>query len=112
LINTLTSARTGVADSHQSQLVRRVAGDPAQSRHSSNSNRTRQVDLSPTDRLQIIKMDMSMSMSDSMFASANASMARTYWYIIAAVLGCTVLLQVVDFVQTSIRLVHPELQFI
>lgn len=55
-------------------------------------------------------MTMSMTMEDSMFANGNATIARTYWYIICGVLVTTAMLQVVNFAQTSIRLVFLSLE--
>jgi hypothetical protein len=54
-------------------------------------------------------MDMSgmdMSMSDSSgFVVTNSLLARSYWYIIAGILGFCFLLRLFDHIQTGIRLV-------
>jgi hypothetical protein len=52
-------------------------------------------------------MDMSgmdMSMSDSSgFVVTNSALARSYWYIIAGIVGFCFLLRVLDHIQTRIR---------
>lgn len=59
-------------------------------------------------------MDMNMGMgmdmsSDSVaFVGTNSSIARSYWYIIAAVLGFTALLRIFQIVETRAKLVLPS----
>ena len=52
-------------------------------------------------------MDMSgmgMSMTDSSgFIVTNSALARSYWYIIAGILGFCFILRIVDHIQTTVR---------
>lgn len=50
-------------------------------------------------------MGMDMSSDSAAFVKTNSSMARSYWYIIAAVLGFTALLRVVQIAEARTRLV-------
>ncbi|KFZ05864.1 hypothetical protein V501_07951 [Pseudogymnoascus sp. VKM F-4519 (FW-2642)] len=49
-------------------------------------------------------MGMDMSSDSAAFVDTNSSMARSYWYIIAAVLGFTALLRVFQIAETRTRL--------
>ncbi|KFY96395.1 hypothetical protein V498_02713 [Pseudogymnoascus sp. VKM F-4517 (FW-2822)] len=49
-------------------------------------------------------MGMDMSSDSAAFVKTNSSMARSYWYIIAAVLGFTALLRVVQIAEARTRL--------
>ncbi len=52
-------------------------------------------------------MSMGMSMgSSSGFYATNSALARSYWYIIAGVLGFALLLRILDFIQRRIRSVQ------
>lgn len=53
-------------------------------------------------------MGMDMSSDSAAFVDTNSSMARSYWYIIAAVLGFTALLRVFQIAETRTRLVSPQ----
>jgi hypothetical protein len=51
-------------------------------------------------------MSSSMGMDSAMgvmFMPGNRALAETYWYMIAAVLAFTVIIQIADWVQTSLR---------
>jgi hypothetical protein len=52
-------------------------------------------------------MGMDMSSDSAAFVDTNSSMARSYWYIIAAVLGFTALLRIFQIAETRTRLVAP-----
>ncbi|OBT39942.1 hypothetical protein VE00_09437 [Pseudogymnoascus sp. WSF 3629] len=49
-------------------------------------------------------MGMDMSSDSAAFVDTNSSMARSYWYIIAAVLGFTALLRIFQIAETRTRL--------
>ncbi|KFY08405.1 hypothetical protein V492_06253, partial [Pseudogymnoascus sp. VKM F-4246] len=49
-------------------------------------------------------MGMDMSSDSAAFVDTNSSMARSYWYIIAAVLGFTALLRIFKIAETRSRL--------
>ncbi|ELR04190.1 hypothetical protein VC83_03096 [Pseudogymnoascus destructans] len=49
-------------------------------------------------------MGMDMSSDSAAFVHTNSSMARSYWYIIAAVLGFTALLRIFQIAETRTRL--------
>lgn len=50
---------------------------------------------------------MVMSSDSAAFVKTNSSMGRSYWYIIAAVLGFTALLRILQIAETRTRLVAP-----
>lgn len=50
-------------------------------------------------------MGMDMSSDSVAFVDTNSSLARSYWYIIAAVLGFTALLRVFQIAEARTRLV-------
>lgn len=52
-------------------------------------------------------MGMDMSSDSAAFVDTNSSMARSYWYIIAAVLGFTALLRIFQIAETRTRFVGP-----
>lgn len=54
-------------------------------------------------------MGMDMSSDSAAFVDTNSSIARSYWYIIAAVLGFTALLRIFQIVETRAKLVLPSL---
>ena len=51
-------------------------------------------------------MNMGMGMDSAqgmLFRPVNQGLAEAYWYIIATVLAFTLLVQIVEYVQTSLR---------
>lgn len=55
-------------------------------------------------------MGMDMSSDSAAFVDTNSSLARSYWYIIAAVLGFTALLRIFQIAEARTRLVAlPQL---
>lgn len=45
------------------------------------------------------------------FVTVNSALARTYWYIIAAVLGFMLLVRILHFVQARIRWLSLSLRW-